>query len=595
MLRTPVAFLIFNRPDLAERVFAEVARVKPRKLLVVADGPRFPEEADKCERTRAIIKRVDWDCEVLTDFSELNLGCKRRISTGLDWVFSKVEEAIILEDDCLPAPSFFGFCEELLEKYRDDERVMHISGDNFQNGQSRTEYSYYFSRYSHVWGWASWRRAWQHYDVGLKTWPRYKQLISSLFNDPYEQAYWQDTFSRVYEGAIDTWDYQWLYACLTQSGLAILPNSNLVSNIGFGEDATHTREAVAPSAIADIWEIKHPPIVIRHAEADQYTFDDHLGGRQIKKQNPQKHELDTRAGLHEILADGDPGPAMGEYTYEESVQWMRRQPEYEELVRHCYLDRDNFVAAERFALSEEFVAVSTLLGLSKTKRSLNILDLGCGNGIASYAFAALGHNVSAIDPDSSEDVGIGAAARLARRVSQGTIATSRSFAESLPFADDSFDIVYARQSLHHFSELSRGVAECARVLKPGGTFFATREHVVSDEEQLKTFLAEHLLQKFHGGEHAYLLNDYLSVLEQAGLKLVRCFAPYDSVINHFPESNTELRFRFYHASLRKYGRWITPILWRLPIAERKFRRRLSAAYDVPGRMYSFLCVKSRGD
>lgn len=286
MFNTPVAFLIFNRPELTGTVFREIARAKPKKLLLVADGPRTPEEAERCERARSVIEDIDWDCEVLSNFSEENLGCKRRISSGLDWVFSEVEEAIILEDDCLPAPSFFHFCEEMLERYRYDERIMHISGDNFQGGQSRTHYSYYFSRYVHVWGWASWRRAWKHYDVDMKTWPELKEMICSLMADPFEKAYWLDVLGRVHAGSIDTWDYQWLYACWSQSGLSIIPNANLISNIGFSSDATHTHEEnhhAARLPVSDIWEIIHPQFVVKQRQADDYTFDKLLGGKQLKE------------------------------------------------------------------------------------------------------------------------------------------------------------------------------------------------------------------------------------------------------------------------------------------------------------------------
>jgi hypothetical protein len=290
MLKTPVAFLIFNRPDLTSIVFDAIAQAKPKKLLVVADGPRFPEEAVKCRQARAVVERVDWDCEVLTNFSEINLGCKHRVSSGLDWVFSEVEEAIILEDDCLPAPSFFYFCQTLLEHYRDDERIMHISGNNFQFGQSRTEYSYYFSKYSHIWGWASWRRAWKYYDVNIKTWSQYKGLdrLSYICENPCEQQYWIDIFDRVFNGAIDTWDYQWIYTCWSQSGLSILPDSNLVSNIGFGVDGTHTSNSenrLAKLPLTDIWEIKHPQFFVRHREADNYTFNFVLSPQNMKNTN----------------------------------------------------------------------------------------------------------------------------------------------------------------------------------------------------------------------------------------------------------------------------------------------------------------------
>ncbi|MFM6024920.1 MAG: glycosyltransferase family 2 protein, partial [Dolichospermum sp.] len=173
-LKTPVCFIIFNRPDVTQRVFQKISEAKPPKLLVIADGPRIDKvgEEQKCAATRAIIDQVDWECQVLTNYSDINLGCRKRIYTGLDWVFSQVEEAIILEDDCLPDSSFFRFCEELLEKYRDHPRIMLVCGQNLQFGQQRRNYSYYFSRYSHCWGWATWKSAWQYYDDTMELWPQ---------------------------------------------------------------------------------------------------------------------------------------------------------------------------------------------------------------------------------------------------------------------------------------------------------------------------------------------------------------------------------------------------------------------------------------
>lgn len=276
---TPIGFLIFNRPDLTEIVFQAIAEIKPKQLFVIADGPRFPEEEEKCEQTRAIIKKVDWDCEVLTNFSDKNLGCGRRESSGFDWVFSQVEEAIFLEDDTLPSPSFFSFCQTLLEHYRHDERVMHISGDNSLN-QDRTNDSYYFSKYMHGWGWASWKRAWKHYDYSMKTWPTFKEsgLLKLVCENKSEQKYWQKIFDQMYADpkVIDTWDYQWIYACWSQGGLAITPNKNLISNLGFNRpDAAHTVSDSPRSklAISDIWEINHPPFFIKNREADNYTCD----------------------------------------------------------------------------------------------------------------------------------------------------------------------------------------------------------------------------------------------------------------------------------------------------------------------------------
>lgn len=275
-ISTPVAFLIFNRPELTQRVFQAIAKAKPKTLLVVADGPRSPDESEKCRKARAIIDQVDWDCRVLTNFSEQNLGCRYRISSGLNWVFSEVEEAIILEDDCLPSESFFQFCETLLDHYRHDQRIMHINGCNFQSGISRTHYSYYFSKYPHIWGWATWRRAWQYYDVEMSSWPEYADagMIESVFETPAEQTYWKTILAKTFKAEIDTWDYSWGYAFWSQHGLSITPDVNLVSNIGFGEDATHSKLAspLANLDRYDIWGIKHPPFVVVHREADSFTF-----------------------------------------------------------------------------------------------------------------------------------------------------------------------------------------------------------------------------------------------------------------------------------------------------------------------------------
>jgi len=279
---TPIGFLVFNRPELTEVLFKAIARIKPERLFIIADGARNSEEEQKCRRVKEIVSRVDWDCEVRSDFSEENLGCGRRVSSGISWVFSQVEEALFLEDDTLPDPSFFEFCRDLLERYRHDTRIMQISGNNFQFGHRRTPYSYYFSKYPHCWGWASWRRAWQHYDYNMKSWPAFKEagLLSSLFDDEAEVRHWLRVFDIMYSNPrnpmADTWDYQWIYTVLSQGGLSVNPNDNLVTNIGFGHaDAVHTKEITKLSGIplSAIREIRHPEFVLCHREADRYTFE----------------------------------------------------------------------------------------------------------------------------------------------------------------------------------------------------------------------------------------------------------------------------------------------------------------------------------
>ncbi|MHC5916370.1 MAG: glycosyltransferase family 2 protein [Nostoc sp.] len=278
-MKTPVAFLIFNRPDTTQKVFEAIRQAKPPKLLVVADGPRSdrPGEAEKCAATRAIIDDVDWECEVLTDYSDVNLGCKKRVSSGLYWVFSQVEEAIILEDDCLPHPSFFPFCEELLERYREDNRIAVISGQNVQFGRQRTDYSYYFSRYNHCWGWASWRRAWKNFDYDMNLWPliRDNGSLKDILKDESAVKYWTKIFQCTYDEKTNSWAYRWMFSCWIQNQLSILSNVNLVSNIGFGNEGTNTKKSV--SIFSEIptekvlFPLKHPSFMIQDTKADEFT------------------------------------------------------------------------------------------------------------------------------------------------------------------------------------------------------------------------------------------------------------------------------------------------------------------------------------
>lgn len=276
-LKTPVVFIIFNRPDRARIVFERIAQVKPEKLLVIADGPRVEREGEAalCAESRALLDRADWPCEILTNFSETNLGLKRRIVSGLNWVFETVEEAIILEDDCVPHPDFFPFCEQMLEYYRHNPAIMHISGSSFLFDKIKVLDSYYFSRYPYVWGWATWRRAWQHYDSEMKLWANSpdKEALLTKFQNPRERAFWQQTWDKTASGEIQTWDYQWTLTCTIQNGLCIAPARNLVTNIGFDGSATNTQSS--ESLLADIpatsigFPLRHPIEINRHHEADR--------------------------------------------------------------------------------------------------------------------------------------------------------------------------------------------------------------------------------------------------------------------------------------------------------------------------------------
>jgi len=282
-LKTAVLFLIFNRPDTTRLVFAEIRKARPEKLYVAADGPRKDRagEFEKCRMVREIVSQVDWECEVRTLFREENLGCKMAVSSAIDWFFQNVEEGIILEDDCLPDQSFFLFCQELLAKYRNDTRIMHIGGVNFQFGHARGDGSYYFSRYNHIWGWATWRRAWAYYDVKMKTWPKFlkQNQIANVFEDRSIQRYWLKCFQAAYDGKIDTWDYQWMHAVWSQNSLTVLPNVNLISNIGYGGNAAHTSNKIdkfSNMPIGGMSEIAHPSFVMTNKAADIFTFKTHF-------------------------------------------------------------------------------------------------------------------------------------------------------------------------------------------------------------------------------------------------------------------------------------------------------------------------------
>jgi capsular polysaccharide biosynthesis protein len=277
LLIIPIVFLIFNRPDTTARVFETIRQAKPPKLLIVADGPRSdrPDDIENCKAARAIVEKIDWDCEVFRNYSEVNLGCRKRVISGLDWVFEQVEEAIILEDDCLPHPTFFRYCQELLEKYRNDTRIMMISGDNFQFGRNKTEHSYYFSRYGHIWGWATWRRSWLLFDESMSTWPerRDQKWLEQLLGNEQAAVFWTRIFQGVYDG-FNTWDYIWIFTLWSHNGLTILPNINLISNIGFGS-GTHTTMQNSPFANMKIasmpFPLVHPNLIQQNIEADNFT------------------------------------------------------------------------------------------------------------------------------------------------------------------------------------------------------------------------------------------------------------------------------------------------------------------------------------
>ena len=285
---TPVAFIVFNRPEQTRDSFARIRDQKPRQLFVIADGPRdgHPTDRDRCDEVRDLVGGIDWPCDVRRNYADTNMGCKKRVGSGLEWVFSMVDRAIVLEDDCVAHPDFFSFCDALLDRYADDPRVAVVTGGNFQQGRRRGDASYYFSRYNHVWGWATWRRAWDRYDEKVSFWVDWQSSNDWLaaIPDRVERRYWEGIFDRVARGEIDTWDYQWTACTWYHGGLTATPNVNLVRNIGFGPEATHSRSLNPALELhtSPLGPLVHPRDVQRDAGADRFVFDHLFGGASLR-------------------------------------------------------------------------------------------------------------------------------------------------------------------------------------------------------------------------------------------------------------------------------------------------------------------------
>jgi len=244
-LTTPILYLVFNRLDTVKQTFPEIQKAKPKQLFISADGPRTLKEKKKTDAVRNYIKKnINWNCEVKTLFRKKNFGCKYAVSGAIDWFFKNVEQGIILEDDCLPSQSFFRFCQEMLKRYKNNEKIMHISGTNIE-GISKIKEDYFFSKTYNVWGWATWRRAWSKYDVEMKDWPRWR-LKSLSFMKGYtffNKLKSLRLYELTYRSKINTWDYQWDFCCNNNKGFSVIPKKNLITNLGFSKNATHTDQA----------------------------------------------------------------------------------------------------------------------------------------------------------------------------------------------------------------------------------------------------------------------------------------------------------------------------------------------------------------
>lgn len=301
----PVLFIIFNRPDVTQVVFNRIREVKPKYLFVAADGPRegVTGELEQCNKTRKIIEQIDWDCEVKTLFRDKNLGCGKGVSSAITWFFDNVEQGIILEDDCLPDLTFFDFTALMLEKYKNEDQVKMISGTNYLFNKVKSKESYYFSKYYSIWGWATWKRAWNQFDFEIKSWPKVKlsgEFKRKLNFSKYKMnKFWASNLDSVYNKKIDTWDIQWAYTCFLNDGLSISPINNLVSNLGaFGAhgdgDVTFIN---MPTKKLDINNIVHPKSIEVTKKLDKISYKN-IG---ITKFNLHKKVWRMRFGVYALL------------------------------------------------------------------------------------------------------------------------------------------------------------------------------------------------------------------------------------------------------------------------------------------------------
>lgn len=288
--KSAVLFVIFNRPETTKRVFDAIRNAQPGRLYIAADGPRpkFPGDVELCKQTREVVSIIDWDCELKTFYREENGGCKYGVSAAINWFFDQEEEGIILEDDCLPANSFFKFCDTLLEKYRYDTRVRHITGCNLQFGKKWGNASYYFSNRTHVWGWASWRRVWNDYDLNLTKYnsAEVQQQLKNIYNDDLVAEAWANIFNEVKAGKINSWAYPLDFCNFFNNGLVIIPNENLVSNIGFDANATNTNQQnndYADIPLKEIDDIVDPDFIIPQKEADLFIIKYHFNLAEKKR------------------------------------------------------------------------------------------------------------------------------------------------------------------------------------------------------------------------------------------------------------------------------------------------------------------------
>ena len=283
----PILLLVYNRPKHTLALINKLRSIKPKKIYISSDGPKENQkDFINCKKVKIIISKIDWKCKLKFNYGINNQGCRKSVSNGINWFFDNEKAGIILEDDCVPNLDFFNFCKILLKKYKNQDKISVISGSNFQKKEI-DKYYYYFSKYPHCWGWATWKRAWKLYDPKFSFWPKWKQSLDwkLLHKDLIEKKYWEKIFDKVYKNKIDSWAYVWTACVWKNKGLTATPNLNLIDNIGFDENATHTfalkkfeyKKSRYKNFKNNI-KILHPKSIGINNEADNYVFLNHFKG-----------------------------------------------------------------------------------------------------------------------------------------------------------------------------------------------------------------------------------------------------------------------------------------------------------------------------
>jgi GT2 family glycosyltransferase len=286
MIDAPVLLITFNRPDTTAIVLDSIRKAKIKRLYIFNDAPRYGNKEDEIARIEIqnLIKNIDWECEVKTNFPDKNLGCGPGPSSAITWAFTNEDRLIILEDDCVPALPFFSYCNNLLEKYKNDTRIWLVSGNNYSEEQIVGEYDYFFSKYGHSWGWATWKRCWAHFDIEMKKFPQYEKDRRYLdaYTTKREALFFFDKQKRIYTDKTKMshiWDFQAGFMIRSNSGLCIVPRKNLVRNIGYFGTHSEEKNKFHDCPVDEDYTVRiHPDFVLINKDYDLYHFMNHWRG-----------------------------------------------------------------------------------------------------------------------------------------------------------------------------------------------------------------------------------------------------------------------------------------------------------------------------